>query len=194
VCVVLVKLIDKALERKKVQLKKPKMEVEKGQDKSSDNVVEIEEESPELIDKEIDYGDDSKGIKDSNNNQIDNYDNNNEIVQAILTSNIPAEEWNREVERVSAKLRSDFFKNADKYAVAEWRNHIDQIKGFEQNFAKSIPDTRSILENLSGDIDRSLEKITKKEAMISKNFSNIVNYTLITKYLKILDIKLPRKT
>jgi hypothetical protein len=56
---------------------------------------------------------------------------------------------------------------------------LDQIKTLEQNFSKSIPDTRSILENLSGDIDRSLEKISKKEAMISKNFSTIVNRTFI---------------
>jgi hypothetical protein len=150
------------------------METEKGQDKNSENVIDIEEESPELINKEIDYGDDSKCIKDANINQSDLDQNNNEIVQGILTSNISAEEWNREVERVSTKLRPDFFKNANNYTIAEWRNHLDQIKGFEQNFSKSIPDTRSILENLSGDIDRSLEKISKKETMISKNFSNIV--------------------
>jgi len=79
------------------------------------------------------------------------------------------------VERVSAKFRADTYKNNNNYYNSEWRNHLDQIKSLEQNFSKSIPDTRSILENLSGDIDRSLEKISKKEAMISKNFSTIVN-------------------
>lgn len=169
------KLIEAAFERKKLQLKKPKIEVDKGKDKETDNVIEIEEESPELINKEIDFGDDSRGIKDANNIEAES-DDKNDIVQIVLTSNISPDEWNREVERVSSKLRSETTKNTANYNLAEWRNHVDQIKNFEQNFSKSIPDTRSILENLSGDIDRSLEKISKKESMISKNFSNIVKH------------------
>ena len=97
------KLIDKALERKKVILKKPKIEVEKSKVKSSDNIVEIEEESPELINKEIDFGDDSKGIKDTNDKESQLEENYGEIVQGILISNIPTDEWSREVESISPK-------------------------------------------------------------------------------------------
>jgi translation initiation factor 2 beta subunit (eIF-2beta)/eIF-5 len=96
----------------------------------------------------------------------------NDIISNILTSDIPPDEWQRELERVSSKLKTDY--SVSSYSTSEWRSHIEQIKVNEQNFAKAIPDSRSILENLSADIDRSLEKITKKEAMISKNFANIV--------------------
>jgi len=184
----LVKLIDAVLEKKKILLKKPKVEVDKTKEKESDNIVEIEEESPELINKEIDYGDDSRGIKEVSRKEME-AEENNDLVQIILNSNISPDEWNREVERVSSKLRTDYTKNTTNYNVAEWRNHIDQIKTNEQNFSKSIPDTRSILENLSADIDRSLEKISKKESMISKNFSNIVRlYTYILNNFRSLTI------
>lgn len=184
----MVKLIDAVLEKKKILLKKPKVEVDKTKEKESDNIVEIEEESPELINKEIDYGDDSRGIKEVSRKEME-AEENNDLVQIILNSNISPDEWNREVERVSSKLRTDYTKNTTNYNVAEWRNHIDQIKTNEQNFSKSIPDTRSILENLSADIDRSLEKISKKESMISKNFSNIVRlYTYILNNFRSLTI------
>ena len=102
--------------------------------------------------------------------------NRTDIVSNILYSDIPADEWQRELERVSAKLKMDYNNSGySSHTNSEWRGHIEGIKTNEQNFAKSIPDSRSFLENLSGDIDRSLEKIRKKEAMISKNFTNIVS-------------------
>jgi translation initiation factor 2 beta subunit (eIF-2beta)/eIF-5 len=102
------------------------------------------------------------------------FNSKNEVVSNILTSDIPPDEWQREIERVSSKLKMDY--SVSNYSNSEWRAHIEQIKINEQNFAKAIPDSRSILENLSADIDKSLEKISKKEAMISKNFTNIVIY------------------
>ena len=163
--------MDKALEKKKMQFKRLKIDNDKA-DKNTGDVVDIEEESPDPINMEIEYDDEGKG-NEFYKGKEDTADKN-EIISNILSSDIPADEWQRELERVSSKLKMDY--NATNYHTSEWRNHIESIKNNEQNFAKSIPDSRSILENLSGDIDRSLEKIRKKEAMISKNFTNIVSH------------------
>jgi Intra-flagellar transport protein 57 len=131
-------------------------------------MVDIEEESPDLINMEIDFGD---KMKDETDNKED--DSSQEIISNILLSDIPPEEWQREVERVSSKLKIDY--NNFNLNNSEWRSHLEIIKNHDINISKSIPDCRGILENMSHDIDRSLEKISKKESMISKNFINIVN-------------------
>jgi len=131
------------------------------------NMVDIEEESPDLINMEIDFGDKAKDSGDKNEDEADQ-----EIISNILTSDIPAEEWQREVERVASKLKFDF--NNFNLNNAEWRGHLENIKTYDGNINKAIPDCRGILENMSQDIDRSLEKISKKETLISKNFVNIV--------------------
>jgi hypothetical protein len=130
------------------------------------NMVDIEEETPDQINQEIDFGDKSKDEDKLNK------ENDQEIMSSILKSDIPSEEWKREVERVSSKLKIDY--NNSNIFNSEWRGHVENIKKHDVNISKSIPDCRAILENLSQDIDRSLEKISKKEALISKNFINIV--------------------
>lgn len=130
-------------------------------------MVDIEEESPDLINMEIDFGDKMNKEDDKKENE-----NDQEIISNILQSDIPTEEWQREVERVASKLKIDY--NNFNYNNAEWRNHLENIKNHDVSISKSLPDCRGILENLSHDIDRSLEKISKKESMISKNFTNIV--------------------
>lgn len=129
-------------------------------------MVDIEEETPDLINQDIDFGDKSKDENKKND------ENEQEIMSNILNSDIPAEEWKREVERVSSKLKIDY--NNFNLFNSEWRGHVENIKKHDTSISKSIPDCRAILENLSQDIDRSLEKISKKEALISKNFTNIV--------------------
>ena len=61
------------------------------------------------------------------------------------------------------------------FGNSEWRAHINIIQINEAKFTKTIPDSRAVLENLSSEIDKTLEKITKKEEMISKNHSNVIS-------------------
>jgi hypothetical protein len=129
-------------------------------------MVDIEEETPDQINQEIDFGD-----KVKNDDKL-NKENEELIMSNILKSDIPLEEWKREVERVSSKLKIDY--NNSNIFNTEWRGHVENIKKHDVSISKSIPDCRAILENLSQDIDRSLEKISKKESFISKNFINIV--------------------
>lgn len=160
-----------AIERKKIQIKKLKGENPKDRGEEG-NVVEIEEEVPDMINKEIDYGDSQKASNVYDDLNRDD-DADEEKVSSILKPDIPREAWQREVERVSNKLKIDY--EIGSYNTTEWRVHIEQIKSHESGFMKSVPNTRNVLEKLSEEIDRILEKIQKKEAMISKNFSNIVN-------------------
>ncbi len=171
VVLVLSKLADKALEKKKFSFKKMRIDNEKSSN-GADNVVDIEEETPDTINVEIQYDDEGQGSESKTLSALNN-DDKTEIVSEILSSDIPADEWQRELERVAGKLKLDYNNT---FTSSEWRTHIDNIKQNEENFAKAIPDSRSILENLSGDIDLSLEKISKKEGIISKNFTNIVLY------------------
>jgi hypothetical protein len=134
-------------------------------------LIELEEENPEAINKDIDFGEKAK-----DNLLVDDLNEKQDIVSDIMKSDIPAEEWQREMEKVSSKLKLDYGNN---YNSIEWRAHIDQIKNNEGVFTKTIPDARGILELLSLDIDKSLEKISKKESMLSKNFTNIVFITNI---------------
>lgn len=85
--------------------------------------MDIEEESPDLLNMEIDFGDKAKDEMVMNKDD-DQYSQN--IGSSILISDIPPEEWQRELEKVSSKLKMDY--NANNYNTVEWRSHIDQIK------------------------------------------------------------------
>jgi hypothetical protein len=52
-------------------------------------------------------------------------ENKQDIVSNILVSDIPSEEWQREIEKVSSKLKIDYNNT---YNSIEWRSHMDQIK------------------------------------------------------------------
>lgn len=74
---------------------------------------------------EIDYGDNNKEEVSNNKLEEDKQENaNNEI----LSSDIPATEWQREVEKMSSKLKTDY-KGSN--VIGEWRGHIDQIKTYD---------------------------------------------------------------
>jgi hypothetical protein len=178
VCIVLLRLINKALEKRKPVFKKVKDSKEKNEEEG--NIVEIEEEDmPDMINKEIDYGD--GGVVNNNatnpsenkvDTNVEEYDEDDET--KILHSNIPKSDWMREVERIGSKLKIDY-SNIGSYNSSEWRSHIEQVKTNDKNLAQAIPSSRQVLENLSEDIEKILDKINKKEAMISKNFSKIIS-------------------
>jgi len=71
-----------------------------------------------------------------------------------------------EVERVAHKLKIN--KNASD--AKEWRSHLDQTKKYADSVKQSLPDVRVKLERLSDDVSKALEKIGKKEGLLSKSF------------------------
>jgi len=74
---------------------------------------------------EIDYGDNNK--EETGTNKIEEEKNEN-VNNEILTSDIPAQEWQREVEKMSSKLKTDY-KTSN--IIGEWRGHIEQIKTYD---------------------------------------------------------------
>lgn len=173
VCLALSKLVNKALEKKKNAFKKIKDDNKK---KENDvDLVEVEEEDfADNINKEVDFGDQMniKSVVENNSpNQIlEEEDEDNKICY----SEISKADWNREVERMSNKLKIDY-SSLTSYNQNDWRNHFEIIKVNDKKLVKSIPESRVVLENLSEDIEKIMDKITKKENMISKNFSSILS-------------------
>lgn len=174
----MLKLVNKALEKKKPTFRKIKPETTKdsGQD---NNVVDIEEDIPDQINREIDYGDSAKQATADTNTYRQVIEEDTGINQdnqdtQILKSDIPKKDWMREVERVSSKLKVDY-SSTSSYTTAEWRSHLEQFKTNDSNLLKAIPASRQSLENLSEDVAKMLDKIAKKESMISKNFSQIIS-------------------
>ena len=171
VCTVLLSLVNAALEKKGFKFKKPKFE-EKNLGNAGDS-PDIEDEAPDLINNEIDYGDNLNEVKQEEKPKATT-DIKEDTGFGILYSTTSQEDWQRELEKVSSKLKLDY--NAlNAFNKNEWRNHIQTIKDNEEKFTKEIPDSRAVLENLSMEIDRSLEKITKKEEILSKNHQGIIS-------------------
>lgn len=96
--------------------------------------------------------------------------NDNEMLQnQIIQPTIGREEWLLEVERVAHKLKI----NKNITDGKEWRSHLDQTKKYAENVKGSLPDVRIKLEKLSDDVSRALEKIGKKEGLLSRSFQGM---------------------
>ena len=171
ICIVLLSIVNKVLQKIGFSFKMPKLEEKKLN--SKEDGLDIEDEMPDLINNEIDYGDDINGDEKKASNQ----ENKKESVDdgtGIMYSGTTQEDWQRELEKVGSKLKIEYGKiNAN--GTSEWREHIQQIKEGGEKFTTAIPDSRAVLENLSTEIDKSLEKIIKKEELLSKNHENIIS-------------------
>ena len=173
ICVVLLSLVNKVIQKNNFAFKKPRLEEKKTS--SKEEGLEIEDEMPDLINNEIDYGDEAN---EKNENKTTSNPQTTEKGlddgSGILFSNISPEEWQRELEKVSSRLKFDYGK-INMNGTSEWREHIQQIKEGGEKFTTAIPDSRAVLENLSSEIDKSLDKIMKKEEQLSKNHENIIS-------------------
>ena len=173
ICIVLLSIVNKVIQKNGFSFKKPRLEEKKTSTKEEG--LEIEDEMPDLINNEIDYGDEANEKNESNAAQ--NPQTNEKGMDdgsGILYSNINSEDWQRELEKVSSKLKFDYAK-INMNGTSEWREHIQQIKEGGEKFTTAIPDSRAVLENLSSEIDKSLDKIMKKEEQLSKNHENIIS-------------------
>ena len=173
ICIVLLSLVDKVIQKIGFSFKKPRLEEKKLN--SKEEGLDIEDEMPDLINNEIDYGDDITGDEKkqataNNAKEVEQVDDGT----GIMFSGTSQEDWQRELEKVSMKLKLEYGKvNAN--GTSEWREHIQQIKEGGEKFNTAIPESRAVLENLSSEIDKSLEKIIKKEELLSKNHENIIS-------------------
>ena len=172
ICIVLLSLVNKVIQKVGFSFRKPNLEEKKGN--SKEDGLEIEDEMPDLINNEIDYGDDINDEKKPTNANTAKETEQQDDGTGIMYSGTTQEDWQRELEKVSMKLKFDYGK-INSNGNSEWREHIQQIKEGGEKFTTAIPDSRAVLENLSSEIDKSLEKIIKKEELLSKNHENIIS-------------------
>ena len=85
---------------------------------------------------------------------------------AIIYSGITKEKWMIEVERVAHKLKVNKTANDGK----EWRSHLDQTKKYADQVRGNLPEVKVKLERLQDDATKALEKISRKEGMLSRSF------------------------
>lgn len=74
-----------------------------------------------------------------------------------------------EVERVAHKLKV----NKNNLDGKEWRAHMDQTKKYHDSVKGNLPEVRSKLEKLSEDVSKGLEKIAKKESVLTRSFQGM---------------------
>ena len=125
ICIVLLSLVDKVIQKIGFAFKKPRLEEKKLN--SKEDGLDIEDEMPDLINNEIDYGDDINGEeKKAAANNVKEAEQADDGT-GIMFSGTSQEDWQRELEKVSMKLKLEYGKiNAN--GTSEWREHIQQIK------------------------------------------------------------------
>ncbi|KAF8291480.1 intraflagellar transport protein 57/55 [Trypanosoma cruzi] len=85
-----------------------------------------------------------------------------------LESEINAEEWNLEVERVGPLLqvRSD--------ALQDWRSRIESAGVLLRAVEKMYPEVRQMLQHVADDLEKSRDRIQKREQTLAQQFSDQV--------------------
>lgn len=94
-----------------------------------------------------------------------------QLQNQIIQSSISREEWMLEVERVTHKLKLGNLATAGD--GKEWRSHLDQTKKYAEHVRGQLPEVRVKLERLSEEVSRALERISKKEGLLSKSFQGM---------------------
>ena len=174
VCTVLLQLGQLSLQNK-FRFKKPVIKQDKdGMEDDGDEMGDEMEGNADLADQvNHDVEDDDDDIEDDFNDfgqgAIAKEMEQDMAQMQIIQSSISREEWQLEVERVAHKLKLGKLQADGK----EWRSHLDQTKKYADSVKASLPDVRMKLERLSDDVTKALEKISKKESVLSRSFQGM---------------------
>ncbi|GAB1600686.1 intraflagellar transport protein 57 homolog [Argonauta hians] len=95
-------------------------------------------------------------------------DNSNKP-DSILESQTNIDEWLLEVQRVTPQLKV-LIRTDNK----DWRLHLDQMHQHKNSIEVSMEETKSSLQGLQNDIDRSLEKIRSREKYTNKQLDHFL--------------------
>jgi len=85
----------------------------------------------------------------------------------MLEATVDPKEWQLEVERVAPKLKVVVPDDPK-----EWRNHLEQTKGYKGIIEGMFPNTKQQLHKLSAELNTVLERIRTKENFINTQFEN----------------------
>lgn len=73
------------------------------------------------------------------------------------------------MEKVAHKLKINTTATDGK----EWRSHLEQTKKYAENVRNSLPEVRGKLERLQDDASKSLEKIGRREGLLTRSFQGM---------------------
>lgn len=85
----------------------------------------------------------------------------------VLEANIDPKEWLLEVERVAPKLKIQM-QNDGK----EWREHLQQTRGYKQVIETQFPACKTQLDKLSKELSAHCDRIKTKENFINSQFED----------------------
>lgn len=86
----------------------------------------------------------------------------------IQTQGVSAEAWNMEVERVAPLLQ------VRPGNVDDWRSRVESATVLLKAVEKMFPDVKQMLERLGGDMEKSKDRIQKREQTLAQQFSDQV--------------------
>lgn len=127
------------------------------------DVIHADDDDDDMIDEELEFGGNNA------HNDLARQMEAEMAANAIIQSSISKEKWQLEVERVAHKLKI----NKNDADGREWRSHLDQTKKYAGQVKGALPEVRMKLERLQEDATRALEKISKKEGLLSRTFQGM---------------------
>ncbi|CAD8120221.1 unnamed protein product [Paramecium sonneborni] len=158
---VLQQLASRALQKKKFQFKKTRIE----QQSQTQEEEEVQETGSVSSDSDPEVASDEEP-EDVFNEQGFQKDED----RMVIESNVNPQEWAKEVERAAQKMKIVIKPNA-----TEWRQHFDATKQYSSQIKTILPETRIKLERLTDELSQVLDRINKREYNINENMLDIGN-------------------
>jgi intraflagellar transport protein 57 len=129
--------------------------------------------------------------------------NANQLRAQVLESNSDAETWKIEVERVIPRLKlaakagkfRDLlaFKNLVLTCVIDtrdWRSRLQLLTQYSANVSNAMASSQSLLEKMSTEIEKNLERIQTRENYMNSQLSTLLSqYSKTQEHLKQLEEK-----
>ncbi|CAK66445.1 unnamed protein product (macronuclear) [Paramecium tetraurelia] len=157
---VLLQLATKALQKKKFQYKKAKIE-QQSQTRQDDEPVQETGSVSSDSDPDVASEEEPEDVFTEQGFQKDED-------KMVIESNVNPKEWAKEVERAAQKI-----KIVIKPDAGEWRQHFDATKQYSNSIKTILPEARIKLERISDELGEILDRITKREYNINENMSEM---------------------
>ncbi|CAD8123761.1 unnamed protein product [Paramecium sonneborni] len=157
---VLLQLATRALQKKKFQYKKAKIE-QQSQTRQDDEPVQETGSVSSDSDPEVASDEEPEDVFTEQGFQKDED-------KMVIESNVNPKEWAKEVERAAQKI-----KIVIKPDAGEWRQHFDATKQYSNQIKAILPEARIKLERMSDELAEILDRITKREYNINENMSEM---------------------
>lgn len=174
VCMVLNKLAENALKSNHFAWQRPFYHEEETNDE--EETIYQEDEAELKLDK---IEDDFAAAVDDSEDETDAFLDlgtaaphlDSEVMKQseIMISNTNSEEWKLEIERVTPSL-----KVTVRTDNKDWRTHVDQMHQHKLGIENTFSSSKSQLDKMQNDIQKTLEKIGSREKYINNQLENLV--------------------